>query len=342
MKPTLYFATVLPGLEYVLEQEIRMKIADAKVGSVERGKVHFASRSPVEALTKLRTADNLYRLVHRFRVGPHKADLSRIEREIAGLDLARACTERLSPAAFIVNAGRTGKHTYSRFEAAEAAARGVVRRMARWARGTAGAHDVEFRLDLVHEDALFALKLTDASFRYRTDRRVFARAALRPTVAHALVLLSKPEAADRFVDPCCGSGTIVSERLAYPYRRIWGGDASAEAVEAANANIGGRDRVHIRRWDARQLPLDAACADKAAANLPFGRQIAAGANLLELYGGMLAETARVLKPGGLAVVLTDAEPPLLHAAERAGFACVRESILSLKGLHPAVYRLHKR
>jgi hypothetical protein len=53
------FATVLPGLEYVLENEIRVKITDAKIEHLERGKVFFASDLPADALMVLRTADNL-------------------------------------------------------------------------------------------------------------------------------------------------------------------------------------------------------------------------------------------------------------------------------------------
>jgi tRNA (guanine6-N2)-methyltransferase len=153
-------------------------------------------------------------------VGPHKEHLIDVEKQIRELDLSFINKERQS---YMVNASRTGKHTYSRFEAANAAMRGIAKRSPRWPQGTSENHDVEFHLDIQQEAAMFSLRLTDAAFRYRGENRLFSQAALRPTVAHAFVWLSKPEASDVFVDPCCGSGTIVSERLTYPYSRVVGG-----------------------------------------------------------------------------------------------------------------------
>jgi len=335
-----FFATVLPGLEYVLENEIRYKIADAKRVTLERGKVFFTSSLPVGALMVLRTADNLYRLIHRFRVGPHKIHLAGIEQEISRLELSWLYGNRSGPVSFKVNASRMGKHTYSRFEAAEAAARGI--REARYRHDKAGTHEVEFRLDICHEEAVFALRLTDASFRYRKEARSFTRAALRPTIAHALVWLSKPEAMDVFVDPCCGSGTIVSERLAYPYFQIKGGDLSEEAVASAVENVGFHDRVEIRRWDARRLPIDAGYADKIVTNLPFGQQISTDEDIATLYQAVFKEMKRVLKKNGFALCLTDANAALQTAAEQIGFSWCKETTLSLKGLHPSIYLLKKQ
>ncbi|MBB6733021.1 methyltransferase domain-containing protein [Cohnella zeiphila] len=341
---TSYFATVLPGLEPVLMDEIRAKLPDARLQGEERGKIYFASRSSLERLMELRTADNLYRPLRRFRVGPRKADLLGIERELSALDFgwtagrgrAHAGTVR-----FKVNASRMGKHSYSRFDAAAAAERGLETRHTRWRSDPSGGHELEFRLDLIDDQAVFALRMTGASYRYRSAQRAFAPAALRPTVAHALVWLSRPDAADTFVDPCCGSGTILSERLAYPYARIVGGDRSGEAVAAARANLEPCERVRLRTWDARRLPLDAGSVDKMAANLPFGRQIAADEPLSDLYFGMLREAGRVLAGSGTFLCLTDAEAALLEAAERAGLSCAKGMTLSLKGLHPSIFTLRR-
>lgn len=336
-----FFATVLPGLENVLEHEIRVKIADAKHVTIERGKVYFTSRLPAEAFMVLRTADNLYKLIHRFRVGPHKIHLAGIEQEISQLDLSWIDLNRSGNVSCNVNASRIGKHTYSRFDAAEAAARGIAKRNSRFRHGIAGIHDMEFRLDIHHEDAIFSLKLTDAQFRYREKERKFTHAALRPTVAHALVRLSNPEAADIFVDPCCGSGTILSERLAYPCFQLHGGDLSEEAVEAAAENIGFHDHVKLHRWDARRLPMESGYADKMVTNLPFGRQIAADENIPELYRDVFKELKRVLKKNGRVLCLSDADDALQFSAERVGFSCSKVATLSLKGLHPAVFSLEK-
>ncbi len=338
----LYFATVLPGLETILESEIRVKITEAKDLRIERGKVFFHSSLPVESFTVLRTADNLYMLIHRFRVGPHKKHLADIQYEISRLDLSFAVKKRYGGMVrFKVNASRMGHHTYSRFDAAEAAAKGIARRDSRFREDVAGAHQVEFRLDIYHEDSIFAVRLTDASYRYRSNRRRFTTAALRPTVAHALVWASSPQEEDRFIDPCCGSGTILSERLAYPYSQIYGGDLSAEAVEATIENTGFHERLEIKHWDARNLPIDAAAVDKVITNLPFGRKISAGENIPKLYDDLLREMKRIVKNDGVILCLTDAGDAVQDAVEKLHLSCSPLATLCLKGVYPTLYRLNK-
>ncbi|CAG7626521.1 methyltransferase domain-containing protein [Paenibacillus allorhizosphaerae] len=337
-----YIATVLPGLEQVLAHEIRAKLAGAHIEFTERGKVYFASGLPEEALMVLRTADNLYQWIHRFQVGLHKLHLAGIEQEISRLDLSWIKANRIGTTRFKVNASRVGKHTYSRFEAAEAAARGIGKRNSRFRPCETGMHEVEFRMDVQHDEAVLAVRLTDASYRFRGEERRFTQAALRPTVAHALVWLSDPQRSDVFIDPCCGSGTIMSERLTYPYLRVEGGDLSREAVASAAENIGHCERAKIHHWNARSLPIDAGCVDKIVTNLPFGKQIAANEDILELYLELFGEMKRVLKMDGSAICLTDAEAALQSAAERAELDCSKTMTLHLKGLHPALFVLRKQ
>ena len=121
-------------------------------------------------------------------------------------------------------------------------------------------------------------------------------AALRPTIAAAMVMATRPADEDVFLDPMCGSGTILLERaLAGRHGLLLGGDIDPAAVKAAQANFGPRHKpVRIAKMDARALPLEDASVDVVAANLPWGRQIARS----------LKEMVRVLRPGGRVVLLT--------------------------------------
>lgn len=334
MDKITYMATVIAGFEPVLVDEICHNIANIENCTTSRGKVFFQTKAPRAELLGLRTADNLYRLIHTFPVGFTRADLPLLEEAVAACDLS--FVDSFSP--FIVNASRRGEHTFSRFEAADAAMRGMERRYLGLARGTAEEHAHEFRLDLHEETAVFSYRLTDASFRFR-GLRSFAPAALRPTVAHALVRLSSPAAADRFIDPCCGSGTIMIERLHYAADSIRGGDLSLEAVRAANTNWPHGMPCPVRQWDARQLPCDPSSIDVIVSNLPFGRQIGSPHELRKLYHQLLAEMSRILRPGGRAVLLAEDGALLQSAAERYQLRCSRTIRISLKGIQPAVYML---
>lgn len=332
-----YMATSLPGLEAVLADEIRRKIADANRITMTRGKVLFASHLPIETLMGVRTADNLYRVIGHFRAGLHRSDLLRLEASCAAADLAFVEGLHSASDTFIVNASRRGKHTFSRFEAADAAMRGLAKQYPHWRKGSPEHHSLEFRLDLDEEQALFSFRLTDSAFRFRGKDRLFSPAALRPTVAHALVWLSSPSAADRFIDPCCGSGSIVGERLAYPAAHIRGGDLSPEAVQVAKASV----PVAIEQWDARHLPLDRSAVNIVVSNVPFGRQIGDRNELDGLYRELLREMSRVLQPGGRAILLAEDGALLSRAAERSFLSCTETLRLSLKGIQPAVYVLKK-
>jgi len=352
---TTYLATCLPGLEPVVADELQAKVAGVRVAAAEHGRVIITSitaadtsgpsRAPTlhpEALLALRSIDNLYLILGQVPVGAHRADLDALAAALAGLPAGpeRPDWTVRAPARPLVyvNASRRGHHTYSRFEAAEAALRGLRRRHPRWQPGTPERHDLEFRLDVEHETATLSLRLTDASFRFR-GRRHFAPAALRPPVAHALVWLAGVSAGDVFLDPFCGSGTIVAERAAYAARRLLGSDISDAALAAARQNLSLQPNVQLVRADARRLPFAAGSVDAVATNLPFGRQVLARSEIGRLYAAFARQLARVLAPAGRAIVLTDQIEALSAAVEETGLRGEPLLSLSLKGRHPQVWRL---
>jgi len=131
-----------------------------------------------------------------------------------------------------------------------------------------------------------------------------------------MVYLSLPRPDDRFCDPMCGTGTILAERaLAGPCRLLLGGDVDPVALQASRANLsrvspqwsarGGRLGGYIvHQWDARALPIQAASVDVVVSNLPFGEQMSSHADNPSLYGRFFQHLARILVPGGRAVLLT--------------------------------------
>jgi 23S rRNA G2445 N2-methylase RlmL len=342
-------ATALPGLEDIAGDEIATKFgATATARELTRGKVLFASDLPAARLLELRSVDNLNRHIARFTVGPHREHLKALTLTASELDLSRIVAQSAGGGGaasgqsgrsltVFVNASRVGKQTYSRFELAAAATDGILTRNRHWQAGTPTAHDLEFRLDLIGEEAMLSLRLSDQAFRFRGEARRFSEAALRPTVAHALVWLAGPRADERFLDPFCGSGTIVAERAAYPALSIVGSDIADAAVAAARQNV--PPTVAVNQWDARQLPLQAGTVDTVVSNLPFGRQILTSVEIAPLYQDFCRELHRVLVADGQALLLTDQIEQLTQAAAEAGLACEQLRLLSLKGLHPWLFRV---
>ena len=166
--------------------------------------------------------------------------------------------------------------------------------------------DLEFWLQQTGTHTRLGLRLTDHTTRHRTYKSANRPASLRPTIARALAVLTRPEDRDIFLDPMCGAGTIAIERaLAGRYALIRGGDIDERAVADALANFGNRHKPRdISHWDARRLPLPDRSVDKIATNPPWGRQIGSRSELHALYGSALAEIDRVLRPNGMVAILT--------------------------------------
>lgn len=191
--------------------------------------------------------------------------------------------------------------------------------------------DLEVVVFLAREGATAALRMTGPEFRHRGYLRI--PAALSPPVAAALVRLSVPTPDDRLLDPCCGSGTILLERARMGrYRELLGGDASADAVEVARQNLGNRHKpwaLHV--WDAQRLPLPDRSVSRVVSNLPFGVQVRAPGGVVHFAEAFLREAARVLEPGGRAVVLLPrgapvTPPPALQERPAVAFSMVGQAV----------------
>ena len=158
------------------------------------------------------------------------------------------------------------------------------------------------------------LRLSSRAMRQHEGREVERHGALRPTVAAMMVRLAG-EPSGLLLDPCSGSGTILSEALVAGWPTVHGSDIDATAVRIAKQNAPG---ATVTQGDVRKIDRPTASADAVVSNLPFGQQY-------ELEGvefsAALAEMARVTRPGGRVIVLVpdisdDAIPDSLRLSQR--------------------------
>ena len=154
------------------------------------------------------------------------------------------------------------------------------------------------------DEFVAGLRLTSTRMRQHDGRQMERSGALRPTVAAAMVNQAG-EPTGTLLDPCCGSGTILTEAIARGWT-VLGRDIDPSAVDVARANA---PAAAVEPGDARMLKLADETVAACVSNLPFGRQYIVPDSPTAWLKDVLAESARVTRPGGRVVLLTPEIPP---------------------------------
>jgi tRNA (guanine6-N2)-methyltransferase len=344
---SIYIAHVVPGLEAIAEGEIVAALEAERPFRILRefdertSLLIFCYGGSPEALFTLGTVEDVFALaVESENVQSSRAGLAGVRAAVgrgtsfgAGVDRAFPVRpRRRGKTTFRVIARKSGEHAFRRVDLQRAVELGVLDRLPAW-RLVEDDAQIEVWVSLVGPQLVVGIRLSDRSMRQRKYRNTSLPAALKPTVAHAMALLSEPRDDDVVLDPMCGSGTVLIERArAARYRLLLGGDIEESAVMAARDNIGPRYKpIEIRLWDARNLPLEDDSVSAIITNMPFGKQIGTPEENRSLYPALLTEWVRVLADGGRMVLLTGDNALLLRAVQR-------QSVLTLVRQMPVVVR----
>ncbi|MFP3903167.1 MAG: methyltransferase domain-containing protein [Armatimonadota bacterium] len=280
-------------------------------------------------------------------VDPTQAGLEQVEDFVADVHLQPALQrwETLHGTAdhptFRVTGSRRGDQDYTSQDLAAAVGSGIQRQQ-NW-EVDLEAFDLEFVAELRQDDCVFGLRMTPEALHHRS-RVVHGLASLNPTAAYAMAVMSAPEAGQVVLDPMCGTGTILIERAALCPATIIGSDYFGKPVQAARQNISAADvRAFVVRADARKLCYADENIDRVICNLPWGRRVLSEDSVEQLYREFFPEMARALKPGGRAVLLTMQKGLTERViAQNEPLEVLHKRVISLGGLNPWIYLLHKQ
>ncbi|MBK7893880.1 MAG: hypothetical protein WAS33_30040 [Candidatus Promineifilaceae bacterium] len=323
MDTTTYYVQTMPGVEEIAWLEIRNKLPGAKFGETvfakdQNGLLIFSYAGDVADLFQLRTVEDVYVLalsvdkVARTRgVLPQITELVR-DTAVFQHAIDTAWPIRMQQPArpsYRVISRLYGSHDLYRKQLGEAVERGMKARYPKW-RLVDDHAQVEIWINLLGSRLVGGIRLTDRTTRHRFNKPVELKAALRPSVAAAMIHLTQPEDGDIFLDPMCGSGTLLMERrYAGAYDQMLGADIVYSHGRATLKNVEALRKepptnFQVLHADAAKLPIAAGSVSKVATNLPFGKQIGSPKALKKLYPAFFGELERVLGENGRAIVLS--------------------------------------
>src|SRR5579884_1338923 len=353
--PPPCYALVHPGLETIAAEEIETDLG-GEVKKTGSGIVVFRLPEIDERVLQLRTTEDVFLLAWGSDQLTHRAeDLDSIRRWTAReadwpalLRIHHALRPKPKgrPTYHLV-AQMEGRHGYLRKDARKALAQGLASTVPESWRPVEENAAVEFWLTIHGATAVCGLRLSDRTMRHRTYKLEHRPASLRPTIAAAMIRLAKIGPRHVLLDPMCGAGTLLAERLASPptpalphkggggmvlppplwgragvggrAAPVWGGDVDFSAVRAAFVNLRRLGPALLAQWDATRLPLPSASVDRIVSNPPFGKQLSSPDAVGPLYHAMLREHDRVLRPGGMAVLIVSAAAALRSATRAVGW-----------------------
>lgn len=349
----MYAVHTLPGLERIAWQAVRRAMPDAKRVAELHGLLLFSGPphgEGVEQLTDLRVTEDLFVVLHHQQdMATSRKGLHQIRSAIlrpANLDQAmqvynRLPHRRVRRITFRVIAQQQGHHAFRRVDARDEAIKALYARTdGKWKLMDEEAH-LEVWVDIQRQNLTIMIRLSDQSMRQRDYKRAHIPASLRPCAAAAMVSLSDPQEGERILDPMCGAGTLLLERKDVGPARVLGGDVEREAIEASLANGLNQPGAAICRWDARLLPLPDNAIDKVLCNLPFGIQLGSHEENVSLYERVLREMTRVLRVGGMAVLLSGEEKLMETVLDGLPLHLQRLVPITLLGRPAAIYVLYR-
>ena len=352
--PGVYVVQTQPGFETIAWNEIAARIVNAKkIGTrtvPDRNGMLIVEAPRPELLASLRCAEDLFALVaYRRGLADDATSLDKIRAIIRG------CThldDALNARVAIVKGSRAGKklrfkvvarvageHEFRRVDFKHAVETGIIEHGDHTWRLDEDSAEVEFWATILRDEFLFAVRLSDDAMRIRDYKIAHRPGSLRPSVAAALAMLSNPATEDVFLDPMCGTGTVLIERAHLArYAMLLGGDADRDTLDAARENIGPRYKpLELKQWDAAALPLDDASVDKIVSNLPWGIKHGSHSENRRLYPRLVAEFRRVLKPGGVMVLLSSEMRLMSELWTQAHLRPSRILHVSILGTPAAIY-----
>ncbi len=345
--------TVNPGIEDIASEEIEKTIGGTIEYEPMTGHVYGSHRSIVyDSIYRLRSINKAFILLLRIEVGKRLSDLPMLyERLVEGLGDSMIHGYISPNSSFAVVTERIGVHEYTSIDISRIVG-DAVRKVVEEKYGVKPRVDLRKPETIIHvfvrdNEFFLGISLTGPYSMHRRGYRIYDHpAALKPTLAYALLTLSGTRDKQIIIDPMCGCGTIAIEAsYLHEEATIYCLDINEKYLEYAKRNAlaaGVYDRIIFMKTDARKLYEQSLPeADHIVSNPPYGIRYGSPYSIRRLYRGFIESAYKVLKNGGRLTIITTEYSYARKTALEKGFKKIHERIVQHGGLYPHILVLEK-
>ena len=323
--PNNYFSTFASGFEPIIEDLLKQSLNHVKTELLLDGLVVYSADSSIEEVKKIKFFTNSFLLLRYF---PNNKAIT-VEKMMAvvskdGIRLAQRLPPNLKTFRVVTSKENQPVPVNQR----------LMIDMEKQINKSLGlkpdrsSPQIQFWFLTRSEGyGFFGIRLT----RHPDYAKVLEKGELRPEITNILCLLSEPKKSDIFLDPFAGLGAIALARADFPFTQIYAGDINPK-------------NKHIQKMDATKLnDFDNESIDKIVTDPPwgfFGQKL----DLTDLYTKTLNSFYRVLKTGGVLVILVGDRPffeKLLKNFEDK-FMLKQKLYILVSGKKAGVYKLVKK
>jgi len=338
---TKYLITCDPGLEDIVEKEIKENFLRAKVGKFFnfQGKLLVELKNGSQKLFNLHSIHHIIKLKKEFWL--EKAEIKEIRKVLEKVEV----NELENAEAFRVTSQRYGLHNFTSIDMQRVAGEVFLKKYKK--KVDLKNFDLNIRFDLIGNFGFVGIQLTRNPL-YKRFKKVFNHpAAIKSTLAYGMIRLAEIKNGETFLDPMCGSGTIPIEAASlYKNKiKIYAGDIVKDFVEKARENAKANNLenfIEFMHLDARKLEKYFSSLDKVVTNPPYGARIAKKRDLRKFYREFLESLSKVLSKEGRAVVINLKADMFRNIILRLRtFKIIHERVVESGGIFPHIFVLEK-
>ncbi|MGQ9478681.1 MAG: THUMP domain-containing protein [Thermoproteota archaeon] len=325
-----------PGIEDIVLKEFKENVggfeAEAPMGVSGRLVVNLPRLK--EGVFSLRSVDSVREYVGGFSVGKDRDALAKMYGEIVKMDFPDSFQKAYS---FRVTCERHGVHGYTSMNVERTIGQALVDKYG--LKVDLNRFEAEVLIEILDDVCLVSIVREEY---LKNDYYVFTHpAALKRSIAYAMLRLAEIKPGMTILDPMCGGGTILIEAaLTISGVKIYGFDVSEYFLEGAILNseaAGISDKIFFGKIDCRKLSyLFETKVDRIITNPPYGTKPIAGMNPYPLYSKCLLEMKRILAEDGLIVLITVMPEYIKELSLRMGLKVKHERIVKHDNSSPEI------